>query len=207
MRGSMDVSKHIYTSETLQSIVNEALVFFVGTPVLSLPPEKKFWGGGVYALYYHGDFEPYRKLVQANKEQFNIPIYVGKAVPSGWRTARIQKSNSPDLFRRLSEHAKSIDQTNNLKLRDFKCRFMILDGTVGDIVVPVEAELIRRFIPIWNNLIDGFGNHDPGSGRYNQAKSEWDVLHAGRYWADRLLGTPPKLEDIYKKLKVWTNPY
>lgn len=197
----MDISKHIYTSKALQSIVNEALEFFSGTPVLPLPPGNRFLGGGVYALYYHGDFEPYKKLVQTNKEQFITPIYVGKAVPPGWRTARIKKSNSPDLFRRLNEHANSIKQAKNLKLYHFKCRFMILDGTVGDIVVPVEAELIRRFIPIWNNLVDGFGNHDPGSGRYDQAKSEWDVLHTGRYWADRLRGEPPKLENIYKKLK------
>ncbi|WP_408004883.1 Eco29kI family restriction endonuclease [Radiobacillus kanasensis] len=31
----------------------------------------------------------------------------------------------------------------------------------------IESYLIRKHIPLWNNLIKGFGNHDPGIGRYN----------------------------------------
>lgn len=42
----------------------------------------------------------------------------------------------------------------------------------SDLVVPVEAELIRKYRPLWNTIIDGFGNHLAGSGRYNQARSE-----------------------------------
>jgi len=42
------------------------------------------------------------------------------------------------------------------------------------------------FSPIWNRLIDGFGNHDPGSGRYRQQRSPWDVLHPGRGFAEKL---------------------
>jgi Eco29kI restriction endonuclease. len=56
----------------------------------------------------------------------------------------------------------------------------------SNLIGTVEAGLIRYYTPIWNTLVDGFGNHDPGKGRYNQAKSDWDVLHAGRPWADRL---------------------
>ncbi|MBN1176697.1 MAG: Eco29kI family restriction endonuclease [Dehalococcoidales bacterium] len=67
-------------------------------------------------------------------------------------------------------------------------------------VAPVEAELIRKYEPVWNTIIDGFGNHDPGSGRYNQAPSEWDVIHPGRLWASRLTGKPPALQDIIAKL-------
>jgi len=33
---------------------------------------------------------------------------------------------------------------------------------------------------------DGFGNHDPGSGRYNQKRSVWDQVHPGRSWATRM---------------------
>jgi hypothetical protein len=29
-------------------------------------------------------------------------------------------------------------------------------------------------------------NHDPGSGRYNQQISPWDILHPGRAWAKKL---------------------
>lgn len=36
--------------------------------------------------------------------------------------------------------------------------------------------------------LDGFGNHDPGKGRYEQAKSDWDVLHEGRSFAAKCKG-------------------
>jgi hypothetical protein len=66
----------------------------------------------------------------------------------------------------------------------------------------VEAELIRRYAPLWNSTIDGFGNHDPGAGRREQAKSEWDVLHPGRPWVEKQTGIPPDLEDIKQRLKT-----
>jgi hypothetical protein len=37
----------------------------------------------------------------------------------------------------------------------------------------IEAALIKLNMPLWNTAVDGFGNHDPGSGRYQQAKSDW----------------------------------
>jgi len=30
---------------------------------------------------------------------------------------------------------------------------------------------------VWNVVIDGFGNHDPGAGRYNGERTRWDTLH------------------------------
>ncbi len=78
---------------------------------------------------------------------------------------------------------------------------MILSGVESDLVVPVEAELIRRHRPLWNTVVDGFGNHDPGAGRYNQARSEWDVLHPGRLWAERLRGESPRREDVIAKVR------
>ena len=77
----------------------------------------------------------------------------------------------------------------------------ILEGLESDLVVPVEAELIHRYRPLWNCVVDGFGNHDPGKGRYNQARSEWDVLHPGRPWADRLTGKSPRMKDILAKIE------
>jgi hypothetical protein len=78
---------------------------------------------------------------------------------------------------------------------------MILQGAEIDLVAAIEAELIRNYRPLWNTTVDGFGNHDPGSGRYNQAKSEWDALHPGRSWAEKLTGKPPKLKDIISKIE------
>ena len=78
---------------------------------------------------------------------------------------------------------------------------MILTDIESDLVIPVEAEMIRRYAPLWNTVIDGFGNHDPGSGRYDQAKSEWDVLHPGRPWAARLRGASPSLKQVMDKVR------
>ena len=37
----------------------------------------------------------------------------------------------------------------------------------------------------WTNIVDGFGNHDPGKGRHAGRRPLWDVLHPGRAWALR----------------------
>ena len=48
--------------------------------------------------------------------------------------------------------------------------------------------MIARFGPVWNSIVDGFGNHDPGAGRRAGMVSRWDVLHPGRAWASSLSG-------------------
>ena len=32
-------------------------------------------------------------------------------------------------------------------------------------------------------LLEGFGKHDPGKGRYNGLSPKWDFLHTGHAWA------------------------
>lgn len=196
---------HVFNSQKLVAVVNEAIEFFARTPVHILPPPERFLGGGVYALYYKGGFTPYATIVQRNQVTCELPIYVGKAVPPGWRTARINISESSDLYRRLGEHARSITQVSNLEVTDFRCRFMILGDIAADLVVPVEARLIREYKPLWNMVVDGFGNHDPGKGRYNQANSEWDIMHPGRTWADRLTGEAASIESVAGKVKVYSD--
>ena len=52
---------------------------------------------------------------------------------------------------------------------------------VDDIWIPLgENILIERFKPLWNQVIDGFGNNDPGGRRATQYRSHWDVLHPGK---------------------------
>ena len=66
-----------------------------------------------------------------------------------------------------------------------------------DIWIPLgEGLLIASFSPIWNNLVDGFGIHDPGSGRDKQKRSRWDAIHPGRAFAEKV--APPKelAEDV-----------
>ena len=196
-----DREKHIYKSDAFEEIIKDTIRFFNGTPVHKLPPPVKFHGTGVYAIYYTGKSKYYTDLYQQNRLEFHQPIYIGKAVPLGWRQAKdkVVGSITNELYRRLSEHSKSISQANNLELEDFSCRFMILEDSANHLIGTVEAALIRYYRPIWNVKIDGFGNHDPGSGRYNQAKSEWDIIHQGRPWAEKCLGISSSIDKVEEK--------
>ncbi|MCX7004235.1 MAG: Eco29kI family restriction endonuclease [bacterium] len=151
-----------------------------------MPVAKSFDGAGIYAIYYTGSFAPYKPIAEANTlHRFNLPIYVGKAIPAGARKGGLglDAPAGPVLYKRLCEHAQSIEQTKNLHLLDFRCRYLIVD----DIWIPLgESLLIETFTPLWNMVLDGFGNHDPGGGRYNQQISPWDVIHPGRSWASKL---------------------
>jgi hypothetical protein len=142
-----------------------------------------FDGAGVYAVYYRGPFAAYERMASLNRGvDPKAPIYVGKAVPQGARKGSKTSSglHSQALFRRLQDHAKSVASAENLELADFFCRYLAVD----DIWIPLgESLLITTFAPLWNLLLDGFGNHDPGSGRHAGLAPRWDVLHPGRSWA------------------------
>lgn len=163
--------------------VADALLSKVAEP---LPPAAKFKGAGVYALYYTGNFPEYKHISEGNiHKAFTRPIYVGKAVPQGARKGGfgLDTPTGRVLFKRLDEHAKAIMEAENLEIKDFFCRHLIVD----DIWIPLgESLLIETFKPLWNMVVDGFGNHDPGKGRYNQQVSPWDILHPGRSWASKL---------------------
>lgn len=156
---------------------------------------RKFAGAGLYALYYAGPLPSYAPIAPPSTPLGAVPIYVGRAQPTGARQGAIgleSTTSDPVLFNRLREHAKSVRDAEayasgagdtGLVLDDFKCRYLVAD----DIWVPLgEALLIGHYRPVWNVVVDGFGNHDPGGGRRQQARSSWDTLHPGRAWAFRL---------------------
>jgi Eco29kI restriction endonuclease len=168
-------------------------------PLSPLPPEEKFEGAGIYAIYYAGGFAPYQPLATKNQGKSpEAPIYVGKAVPAGARKGAFGLDADPGnaLLKRLREHAKSINEVKNLELADFSCRYLVCD----DIWIPLgEALLIARFQPPWNVLIEGFGIHTPGKGRKKQVRSKWDTVHMGRNLAK---GLPANPMDENKVLKL-----
>ncbi len=194
-----DRAKHVFRSDEFVELVKDSVRFFNGTPVHQLPPPESFAGSGVYALYYvgaHPLYAPYREI---NRLSFDLPIYVGKAVPRGWRQSRISHdlaSQSQELASRLREHSRSIGLGAGLSIDDFYCRFVIFEEATSDMIGTIEAALIKLSRPLWNSSVDGFGNHDPGAGRYEQAKSDWDVLHPGRIWADKCKGAHRPLSSI-----------
>ena len=167
-----------------------------------LPPAS-FIGAGVYALYYTGPFSVYKRLVDVNKDgQFACPIYVGKAVPAGARKGGLglDVAHGRALFSRLTDHAESISAASNLNIEDFFCRFLVVD----DIWIPLaETMLIEKFQPVWNRMLDGFGNHDPGRGRLAGMMPQWDCLHPGREWAARLNPCQYTQEELMRRVEEY----
>lgn len=167
--------------------VAEALLDSPARPLGGLTP---FDGAGIYALYHVGRTDPYSIMGDVNRPTPRWPIYVGKAIPSGGRKGigPLTVTTGRFLHARLKEHAESVTAASNLDISDFQCRYLAVD----DIWIPLgETMLIDRFRPVWNLKLDGFGNHDPGSGRYRGLRPLWDVLHPGRAWA---LRCEPRLE-------------
>jgi len=168
----------------LAASIAEALLRSDPVPLNEIPD---FSGSGVYAIYYTGQHPAYTALAAANQDgRWWAPIYVGKAIPKGGRKGVSVESDDDRprgraLFSRLKEHAESISAAAaSLAVSDFYCRFLVVD----EIWIPLgENLLISRFMPVWNNVVDGFGNHDPGKGRYEGLAPRWDVLHPGRAWA------------------------
>lgn len=169
-------------------------------PLGPLPPTARFSGAGLYAIYYVGTFQAYAPIAPPARSIGEVPIYVGRARPRGARQGVFEGLDAttpePVLFDRLREHASSIraveqhasqHRQDNLRIEDLRCRYLVAD----DIWVPLgEALLISHYRPLWNVVVDGFGNHAPGGGRSRQARSPWDELHPGRPWAFQL--PPPK---------------
>lgn len=195
------MSETPYNPLDKRSLAESVTNALLNRPINPLPPPEPFVGAGIYAIYYTGDFPLYLYISEQNKNgQFKLPIYVGKAVPAGARKGGFGLGASPGqvLYKRLVEHAESIIQAINLNIDDFYCRYLVVD----DIWIPLgESLLIEMFSPIWNKVIDGFGNHDPGKGRYNQQRSRWDVLHPGRNWATRLKERNEPYDEMIQKIK------
>jgi len=186
----------VYDPLSYENLANSVVNALMGEEPAPLPPPEPFPGSGVYAIFYVGQFSPY---LAASDSECKRPIYVGKAVPAGGRKGKsLEKEGTGNpLYARLIEHAVTIDQSHNLDVADFRCRFLV--------VVPVWISLAERFLishyrPLWNVLLDGFGNHDPGRGRRNMRRPLWDIIHPGRPWAQRLkaTSTPNELTEQIK---------
>lgn len=169
-------------------------------PVVRMSELEPFDGAGIYAIYYSGEFPGYEVIAKSNSGgRFLVPIYVGKAVPKGTRKGGDLDANPGRvLHSRLTQHTKSINEVTNLNIEDFHCRYLVVD----DIWIPLgESLLIAKFDPLWNKLIDGFGNHDPGKGRHAGLRPRWDTLHPGRSWADSCQKRSESSEQIIREIK------
>jgi Eco29kI restriction endonuclease len=138
---------------------------------------RRFYGSGVYALYYRGDFGAYKVLTEAE-----IPIYVGKADPAEHGAESVEDQGE-SLSIRLRDHQRSITAAENLRIEDFDCRYLVVKSAWQN---TAETYLIQKFKPVWNNEVNicfGFGKHGDSSDTRKNTRSPWDTLHPGRLWA------------------------
>ena len=161
----------------------------------SLAAIPEFYGAGVYAIYYRGDFLPYLPLKDKDH-----PIYVGKADPDR-QGAKDAVTQGTKLSARLNEHARSIRKaTTTLKIEDFECRFLIVQSGYQK---SAEDYLINFFKPIWNSetkICFGLGKHGDSSDTRVNKRSPWDTLHPGREWADRTFENQKSPEVINEQI-------
>ncbi|MGZ9242768.1 MAG: Eco29kI family restriction endonuclease [Candidatus Binatia bacterium] len=152
----------------------------VAQPRHSLARIPDFYGAGVYAIYYKGDFLPYAPL--SGREH---PIYVGKADPDD-ASAKDSIRQGAKLSARLNEHARNIRKASStLDIDDFECRFLIVQTGYQK---SAEGYLINFFAPIWNSetkICFGLGKHGDSADTRGNKRSPWDTMHPGREWANR----------------------
>ncbi len=148
----------------------------MGYPAVPLPPDpEEVVGRGIYTLHYRGQFQAYAGLA-------DTPIYVGQA---------------RNLRSRLGQHTRSIEQAENLDIDDFDCRWLVLAPVWINLT---EQILIDEYSPVWN-AIRGFGNHDQGTTRRAQKRSQWDTLHPGRPWASSYQDLEGGVEGVLEAIR------
>jgi hypothetical protein len=161
--------------EVIGKLIADTLVV---QPRHKLSEVGKFYGSGVYAVYYNGSFPAYDLITLTDK-----PIYVGKADPAT-SDAVNPSSQGVRLWGRLQDHRKTISRaTTTLDIEDFDCRFLVVKSAWQG---TAEIYLINRFQPVWNNEVGicyGFGKHGDSAKTRSNTRSPWDTVHPGRRWA------------------------
>jgi hypothetical protein len=154
---------------------------------------EKFYGSGVYAVYYKGDFRAYSGLSGSEH-----PIYVGKADPAD-PAAKTAKEQGDRLSARLSEHRKNILRAGStLSVEHFEYRALVVQSGWQN---SAEDYLIHLFKPIWNSEMSicyGFGKHGDAPTTRANLRSPWDTLHPGRDWAHR----DPGMKDARSRERI-----
>lgn len=174
-------------------------IALIAGPRSRLSNLSAFYGSGVYALYYCGPMAEYSPI--AGTEH---PIYVGKADPSNSQ-AKSPREQGDRLFRRLKDHARSIEKAEStLSLDHFDYRALVVQSGWE---TAAEKYLIDLFRPVWNDKVDlvyGIGKHGDSTHTRSNRRSPWDTLHPGRAWAHsgKAVADAKDLEDIRAELEL-----
>lgn len=150
----------------------------VAQPRHPLSEIGRFYGSGVYAIYYTGGFPLYGPISGTD-----TPIYVGQAAPA-INNARTPQEQGDRLSRRLNDHRRNIGLvTSTLDSDDFEFRSLVVQSGWE---MAAEDYLIHLFRPIWNNetgILFGLGKHGDSADTRAGKRSPWDTVHPGRKWA------------------------
>lgn len=180
--------------EVVGRFVALALVAQERHPLSDIP---KFYGSGVYAIYYKGSFAAYQPISGTE-----TPIYVGQASPA-LSNARSPSEQGSKLCGRLTDHRKNIGKAEStLDLADFEFRSLVVQSGWE---TAAEDYLIHLFSPIWNsetNILYGLGKHGDSATTRQNRRSPWDTLHPGRAWAAASTTDAKSIGQITKELAV-----
>ncbi len=150
----------------------------VAQPRISLAKITPYYGSGVYAIYYTGNFSLYAPISSTE-----TPIYVGQASPK-LANAQTPLDQGSKLSDRLNEHRKNIERAaTTLDIADFQYRSLVVQSGWE---TAAEDYLIHLFRPIWNSetrILFGLGKHGDDARTRQNRRSPWDSVHPGRKWA------------------------
>ena len=106
---------------------------------------------GVYLIYYVGTTSLYGNLVNPSQGR---PIYIGMS-----RT---------DILDRLKNHRKKVEDAEDLDVRNFDVRFLIVD--IEHFAPSIEGALIEFYNPLWNdkNVKFNFGNAESDNNNWKK---------------------------------------
>lgn len=164
---------------------------------ISMVDIHRFYGSGVYAIYYIGDFDPYSAISNSD-----MPVYVGKVDPKIPNASTPQEQGDKLWHRLVKDHAKNIDKAKNLEISDFECRYLVVKSAWQN---TAETYLIDRFQPVWNSEVKicyGFGKHGDSSKTRDNTRSPWDTLHPGREWAADAKPHEKTARDLVREIKA-----
>ena len=179
--------------DTVGTLIARTMLEQERIPLSSL---GKFYGSGVYAIYYRGDFSAYSPI-----RGTETPIYVGKADPATPGAATTEEQGDR-LSRRLHDHYRSITNAENLSIEDFDSKHLVVKSAWQS---TAETYLIDWFKPIWNKEIgicEGFGKHGDSAATRSNTRSPWDTVHPGRLWAKEERNVPNPLSPRQIKAKI-----
>ena len=160
---------HIYHNEAFAELCKDAVRAFNGTPVCELPPPR-FTGSGVYAIYCtakKGIYERYGNKV--NRMGYDVPIYVGKAVPKGFSDIGF---NTLSCHEQLDFWHERIKKSLGFVTGDFLCRFHVMEKDYAKYINGMYCMLLKIYHPVWNKVFGLCGCPDDFIFRWRQIHSE-----------------------------------